>query len=80
MPLIGNVLKPLAKIVLVTLELTAAWVTDSAIQKNFWMSYENISIFKRRLEQCWLIKGVSQTAENELNELRRMFNVASCFK
>ena len=80
MPLIGNVLKPLAKIVLATLELTAAWVTDSAIQKKFWISYENINIFKWRLEQCWLIKGVCETVENELNELSRMFNVASWFK
>ena len=38
MPLIGNVLKPLAKSVLIPLKLTAAAATDAAIYKKMFGS------------------------------------------
>ena len=47
LPLIGNVLKPLAKSVLIPLGLTATVsATDAAIyKKNVWISYNSISNF-----------------------------------
>ena len=47
LPLIGNVLKPLAKSVLIPLGLTATVsATDAAIyKKNVWISYNSINNF-----------------------------------
>ena len=49
LPLIKNVVKPLAKSVLIPLGLTAAAsAADAGIQKNTWLWYSNFSNFKRR--------------------------------
>ena len=62
MPLIGNVLKPLAKSVLIPLGITAAAsATDAAIHKK---------IFE---ESGLLIKGVSETIKNEAKEEKGRF-------
>ena len=79
--LIGNVLKPRAKTILVPLGLTAAAsATDAAIQKKilklgtatlvFSNEYLNdiIKIVKSLEDAGLLIKGVSETVENELKE------------
>ena len=77
LPLIGNVRKPLAKSVLIPLELTAAAsATDAAIHKNIFgsgmttlkSSNEEMNIMKivRSLKESGLsIKGVSKTIKNE---------------
>ena len=78
MPLKGNVLKPLAKSVLVPLELTAAAsATDTAIQKKIFGSGTTTLVFsnedpndimkivKSLEESGLLIKGVSETIKNE---------------
>ena len=60
LPLMKNVLKPLAKSVLIPLELTAAAsTTDAAIHKKIIKSLE---------ESVLLIKGVSKTIKNEAKE------------
>ena len=82
MPLIGNVLKPLAKSVLIPLGLTAAAAaaaaTDAAIHKKMFgcgtttliISNEKMNdimkIIKSLEESGLLIKGVSQTIKNEV--------------
>ena len=78
MPLIGNVLKPLAKSVLIPLGLTAAAsATDAAIHKQMFGSSNTtliisneemndiIKIIKSLEESMFLIKGVSETIKNE---------------
>ena len=80
MPLIGNVLKPLPKSVLIPLGLTAAAAaaTDAAIHKKMFgcgtttliISNEKMNdimkIIKSLEESGLLIKGVSQTIKNEV--------------
>ena len=81
MPLIGNVLKPLAKSVLIPLGLTAAAsATDVAIHKKMFgcgtttliISNEKMNdimkIIKSLEESGLLIKGVSQLIKNEVKE------------
>ena len=78
LPLIGNVLKPLAKIVLIPLGLTAeASATDEAIPQKMFGSGVTTSIIwneemndiikkvKSHEESGLLIKGVSQTIKNK---------------
>ena len=77
LPLIGNVLKPLAKSVLIPLGLTA---TDVAIYKKMFgsgttpliISNEEMNDIMKILisleESGLLIKGVSETVENEAKE------------
>ena len=78
LPLKGNVLKPLAKSVLVPLELTAAAsATDTAIQKKIFGSGTTTLVFsnedpndimkivKSLEESGLLIKGVSETIKNK---------------
>ena len=78
LPLKANVLKPLAKSVLVPLELTAAAsATDRAIQKKIFGSGTTTLVFsnedpndimkivKSLEESGLLIKGVSETIKNE---------------
>ena len=78
LPLIGNVLKTLAKSVLIPLELTlAASATDSAIHKKIFGSgvttliisneemNDTMKIVKSLKESGLLIKGVSETIKNE---------------
>ena len=51
LPLIGNVLKPLTKTVLIQLGLTvAASEKDAAIKENLWIKNYNINNFERRNE------------------------------
>ena len=75
--LIGNILKPVAKNVLVPLGLTAAVsATDAAIQKIqsstlvFSNEYLNdiLKIIESLEEFGFLIKGVSETVENGVKE------------
>ena len=86
MPLIGNVLKPLAKSILVPLGLTAAAsATDAAIQKKIYGSGTTTSAFsnedlndimkmvKSLEESGLLIKDISETIENELKEQKGGF-------
>ena len=86
LPLMKNVLKPLAKSVLVPLGLTAAAsATDSAIQKNIFgsgmttliISNEKMNdimkIVKSLEKSGLLIKGVSETIKNEAREQKGGF-------
>ena len=86
LPLIGNLLKPLAKSVLMPLELTAAAsATDAAIHKKMFGSgnttlitlneeMSNIMKIVKSLEESGLlIKGVSQTVKNEAKEQKGGF-------
>ena len=86
LPLIRNILKPLAKSVLIPLELTApASATDAAIHKNTFgsctttliISNEEMNdimkIVKSLSESSLLIKGVSKTIKNEAKEQKRGF-------
>ena len=79
MPLIVNVLKTLVKSVLVPLGLKAATsATDTAIRKKMFGSDTKTLVFsnedlndmmkivKSLEESVFLIKGVSETAENEV--------------
>ena len=81
LPLVGNVLKPLAKSVLISLQLTvAASATDAAVHKNIFgsgfttliISNEEMNdimkVVKSLEESSLLIKSVSQTMKNELKE------------
>ena len=81
LPLIGNLLKPLAKSVLILLGLTvAASAIDVAIHKKMFgsgnmtliISNEEMNgimkIVKFLEESGLLIKGISQTIENEAKE------------
>ena len=83
MPLIGNVIKPLAKTVLIPLGLTAAVsATDTAIQKEMFGSgtttlitfneeMNNIMEIDKSLESGLLIKGISKIIKNEAKEQKR---------
>ena len=80
MLLIGNVLKPLAKRILITLGLAAA--ADPAIPKKTFGSYNIISneemndimkIVKSFEESGLLIKSVSKTIKNETKEQKGGF-------
>ena len=86
LPLIGNVLEPLAKSVLMPLELTAvASETDAAIHKKMFGSgtttliiyneeINDIMKIVKSLEQSGLlIKGVSQKIKNEAKEQKGGF-------
>ena len=86
LPLIGNVLKSLAKIVLIQLGLTeAASATDSAIHKKMFgsgttkliISNEELNdimkIVKSLGESSLLIKSVSKTIKNEAKEQKCRF-------
>ena len=86
MPLIGNVLKPLAKSVLISLGLTAAASgTDAAIHKKMFgsrtttliISNEEMNdimkIVKSLEESDLLKKSVSKTIENEAKEQKGRF-------
>ena len=76
-PLIGNLLKPLAERVLIPLGLTAAAsATDAAIHEKMFQTFfttliisneemNNMKIVKSLEESGLLIKGVSETTENE---------------
>ena len=81
LPVIGNVLKPLARSVLVPLGLMAlASATDAAIQKKIFGSATTTLAFSnedlndiRKIVKCLkgsglLIKGVSETVKKELKE------------
>ena len=68
LPLIGNVLKPLAKSVLTPLGLTAAAsATDTAIHKKI------MKILKSLEDSGLIIKGVNETIKNEAKEQRGGF-------
>ena len=86
MPLIGNLLKPLAKSVLIPLELTAAAsATDAAIHQKMFrsgtttllISNEQVNdimkIIKYPEESRLLIKVVSETIKNEAKEQKGGF-------
>ena len=86
LPLIGNVLKPLAKSVLIPLGLTAAAsATDAAIHKKMLGSgvttlvilneemNDIMEIIKSLEESGLLIKGVSETIKNEAKEQNEGF-------
>ena len=80
LPLIGNVLKPLAKRVLMPLGLTAAAATDAAIHKKMFgsgnteliISNEEMNdimkIVKSLEKSGLLINGVSEAIKNEAKE------------
>ena len=86
MPVIRNVLKTLAKNVLIPLGLTAAAsATDSAIHKKmFGSGTTTLIIFNEEMNDIMkmikslektglLIKGVSETIENEVKQQKRGF-------
>ena len=86
LPLIANILKPLAKSVLIPLGLTAvASVTDAAIHKKMFGSgftkliilneemEDIIKIVKSLKDSGLLIKGVSETIKNETKEQKGGF-------
>ena len=85
LPLIGNVLKPLAKSVLIPLGLTAASAKDAAIHikifgfGNTTLIFSNeemndiMKIVKSVEESGLSIKGISETIKNEAKEQKRGF-------
>ena len=86
LPLIANILKPLAKSVLIPLGLTAAAsLTDAAIHKKMFGSgftkliisneemEDIIKIVKSLKDSGLLIKGVSETIKNETEEQKGGF-------
>ena len=85
MPLIGDVLQPLANSVLIPLGLAAVAKTDAAIHKKMFafgnatllISNEEINdtmkIVKSLENSGWLIKGVSQTMKSEPKEQKGGF-------
>ena len=83
LPLIGNVLKPLAKSILIPLGLTAAVsATDAAIRKKMFGSgtmtltisnkemNDIMKIVKSLEESGVLIKGISEAIKDEAKELK----------
>ena len=78
LPLMKNVLRPLAKSVLIPLGVTAvASATDSSIQKKFGLGKTAMVISDKELEDimkivkpleesCLLIKGVNETIKNDV--------------
>ena len=88
LPLIANILKPLAKSVLIPLGLTAAAsLTDAAIHKKMFGSgftkliisneemEDIIKIVKSLKDSGLLIKGVSETIKNETEEQKGFFSM-----
>ena len=85
LPSSGNVLKPLAKSVLIPLGLTAAaTVTDAAIHKKMFRSgvttliisnekMNDTKIIKSLEESGLLIKGISETIKNKAKEQKGGF-------
>ena len=86
LPLIGSVLKPLSKIVLIPLELTAsASATDTAIHKKMFGSgvtaliisteemIDFMKIVKSLEKSGLLIKGVNETIKNKAKEQKERF-------
>ena len=85
LPLMKNVLNPLAKSILIPLGLTAASATDAAIHKKMLgsgfttliISNEEINdimkILKSLEESGLLIKGISETIKNEAKEQKGGF-------
>ena len=86
LPLIGSVLKPLSKIVLIPLELTAsASATDTAIHKKMFGSgvtaliisteemIDFMKIVKSLEKSGLLIKGVNETIKNKAKEQKEGF-------
>ena len=86
LPLIGNVMKPLAESVLIPLRLTAeAAATDATIHKTmFGSGFTTLVISNEEMEDVikivtsfeesgLLIKGVSETIKNEAKEQKRGF-------
>ena len=80
LPLIGNVLKQLAKTVLIPLRLTAAVASaaNAAIQKKMFESgFTSLIISNEEMEDSedsvLLIKGVSETIKNEVKEQKGVF-------
>ena len=86
LPLIGNVLKPLARSILIPLGLTGtASATDAAIQKKmFGSSFTTLvisnveindimKIVKSLEESGLLIKGISETIKKEVKEQKGGF-------
>ena len=82
LPLIGNVLKPLTKSFLIPLELTSSISNRCSYSyRNVWIRYNNINIFKWRLEwyhenkiswRIWFFtKDVSKTTKNKAEEQKR---------
>ena len=86
LPLIGSVLKPLSKIVLIPLELTAsASASDTAIHKKMFGSgvtaliisteemIDFMKIVKSFEKSGLLIKGVNETIKNKAKEQKEGF-------
>ena len=85
MPLIGNVLRPLAKSILIPLAAAAAAATDAAFHKKMFGSgvttliilngemNDIMKIVKSLEESGLLIKGVSKTIKNEAKEQKEGF-------
>ena len=74
LPLIKNVLTPLAKSVFIPLGLTAvAPTTDVAIQKKIHGSCINEEMEDIMEIDKLLVKGVSETIKNETKEQKRGF-------
>ena len=91
MPLIKSILKPLAKIVLIPLGLTASVsATDAAIQNKIFgsgittliISNEEMNdimkIVKSLANIALLTKGVSETIKNESKKLKKV-DFPSCY-
>ena len=87
MPLIGNVLKPLAKSVLIPLRLTAvASATDAAIRKKiFGSGFTTLIISNEEMEDIMeivksletsglLIKDTNETIKNEARNKKKDFS------
>ena len=85
LPLMKNVLKPLAKSVLIPLGLLAAAPTDAAIHKKMFGSVtttliisneemnDKMKIVRSLEESGLLIKGVSKTIQNKANRQKGRF-------
>ena len=79
LPLIKHVIKPLAKSVLIPLGLTAAAsATDAGIHKKYLIISNNqiddiIKIVKSLEDSGLLLKGVTETVQNEVKEQKRGF-------
>ena len=85
MPLIGNVIKPLAKSILIPLGLIAASATDTAIHKKmFGFGFITLIISKEEMgdipkivksleETGLLIKGISERIKNDAKEQKGGF-------
>ena len=86
LPLIGSVIKPLAKSILIPLGLTAAASTDTGIHKKIFRSgFTTLKISNEEIndimkivnsleESGLLIKGVSETIKNETKNKKKDFS------